>query len=247
MLPATPARASPIPRRAMTMKRNARRSTEWFGKDGKDGFHHRSWMKNQGLQNHLFDGRPVIGICKTWSELTPCNAHFRVLAERVIGLGHSRIAVISGITDGNDRARMRLEGVRAALEAHGLDPAGLPMIETRYAFECGGEAFDRLMAIRPRPTAVMCGNDVLAVGALKRARERNLAVPADISITGFDDIELAQIIDPALTTIRVPHRQMGQRAAQELIAIVEDRSTGASVELDTSLQTRASLGPAAPD
>jgi len=60
-----------------------RRSAEWFGKFDKDGFHHRSWMKNQGLPHHLFDGRPVIGICNTWSELTPCNAHFRVLAERV--------------------------------------------------------------------------------------------------------------------------------------------------------------------
>ncbi len=60
-----------------------RRSAEWFGKVDRDGFDHRSWMKNQGLPHHLFDGRPVIGICNTWSELTPCNAHFRVLAERV--------------------------------------------------------------------------------------------------------------------------------------------------------------------
>ncbi len=59
------------------------RSAEWFGKADKDGFGHRSWMKNQGLPHHLFDGRPVIGICNTWSELTPCNAHFRTLAERV--------------------------------------------------------------------------------------------------------------------------------------------------------------------
>ncbi len=59
------------------------RSAEWFGKADKDGFHHRSWMKNQGLPHHLFDGRPAIGICNTWSELTPCNAHFRELAERV--------------------------------------------------------------------------------------------------------------------------------------------------------------------
>ncbi len=59
------------------------RSQEWFGKEGKDGFIHRSWMKNQGLPHHLFDGRPVIGICNTWSELTPCNAHFRELAEHV--------------------------------------------------------------------------------------------------------------------------------------------------------------------
>jgi len=67
----------------MGSDRKQRRSREWFGKTGKDGMIHRSWMKNQGLPDHLFDGRPVIGICNTWSELTPCNAHFRILAERV--------------------------------------------------------------------------------------------------------------------------------------------------------------------
>lgn len=59
------------------------RSQSWFGKVDKDGFIYRSWMRNQGLPSHLFDGRPVIGICNTWSELTPCNAHFRKLAEHV--------------------------------------------------------------------------------------------------------------------------------------------------------------------
>jgi len=59
------------------------RSSAWFGPRDRDGFIHRSWMKNQGLPDHLFDGRPVIGICNTWSELTPCNAHFRTLAEYV--------------------------------------------------------------------------------------------------------------------------------------------------------------------
>jgi dihydroxy-acid dehydratase len=59
------------------------RSSAWFGSKDRDGFIHRSWMKNQGLPDHLFDGRPVIGICNTWSELTPCNAHFRKLAEYV--------------------------------------------------------------------------------------------------------------------------------------------------------------------
>ena len=59
------------------------RSSEWFGGEGKNAFMHRSWMKNQGLPAHLFDGRPVIGICNTWSELTPCNAHLRVIAEHV--------------------------------------------------------------------------------------------------------------------------------------------------------------------
>ncbi|MXY49592.1 MAG: dihydroxy-acid dehydratase [Gemmatimonadetes bacterium] len=59
------------------------RSAHWFGPRDKVGFIHRSWMKNQGLPDHVFDGRPVIGICNTWSELTPCNAHFRTIAERV--------------------------------------------------------------------------------------------------------------------------------------------------------------------
>lgn len=60
-----------------------RRSSDWYGKQDKDGFGHRSWMKNRGLPADQFDGRPVIGICNTWSEFNPCNAHFRDIAERV--------------------------------------------------------------------------------------------------------------------------------------------------------------------
>jgi dihydroxyacid dehydratase/phosphogluconate dehydratase len=59
------------------------RSAGWFGRTDKDGFIHRSWMRNQGFPGDVFDGRPVIGICNTWSELNPCNAHLRDLAERV--------------------------------------------------------------------------------------------------------------------------------------------------------------------
>ncbi len=59
------------------------RSQEWFGGTSKDAIYHRSWMKNQGLPADLLDGRPVVGICNTWSELTPCNAHLRDLAEKV--------------------------------------------------------------------------------------------------------------------------------------------------------------------
>ena len=167
------------------------------------------------------------------------------LATEVIRLGHRRIAMISGIIDGNDRASERLEGVRAALAENGLDPAAMPTIETPYAIESGGAAFDQLMSAPLRPTAIMCGNDVLAVGALKRARERRIKVPEDVSITGFDDIELARIIDPALTTVHVPHREMGKRAAEELVRIVEGKSAGGSIEVHTSPQRRASLdGPA---
>jgi len=67
----------------MAQEKRRFRSASWFGRSDKDGFIHRSWMKNQGFPPDVFDGRPVIGICNTWSELTPCNAHLRALAERV--------------------------------------------------------------------------------------------------------------------------------------------------------------------
>ena len=65
------------------MNKQVLRSRDWFGRKGKDGFIYRAWMKKQGVPDHEFDGRPVIGICNTWSELTPCNSHFRELAEHV--------------------------------------------------------------------------------------------------------------------------------------------------------------------
>ncbi len=65
------------------MEEQQLRSSNWFGRKGKDGFIYRAWMKNQGIPQDMFEGKPVIGICNTWSELTPCNAHFRDLAEAV--------------------------------------------------------------------------------------------------------------------------------------------------------------------
>lgn len=79
-------------------ERRKLRSTAWFGGEGKNAFMHRSWMKNQGIPDDAFEGRPVIGICNTWSELTPCNAHLRALADHA-DLGHPRI--------GEARARER--------------------------------------------------------------------------------------------------------------------------------------------
>src|SRR5881628_3754385 len=67
----------------MANKTRKRRSQQWFGREGRDGFLYRSWIKNQGWPHDVFDGRPVIGICNTWSELTPCNAHLRTLADQV--------------------------------------------------------------------------------------------------------------------------------------------------------------------
>ena len=168
----------------------------------------------------------------------------RVLAERVIKDGHRHIAMISASQHGNDRARERVAGLREAMAAHGLDAEALPLIETRYSIEHGRQAFAKLMRRAPRPTAVVCGNDVLAVGALQMAREMGLHVPGDVSITGFDDIEIATLVEPALTTVHVPHRAMGRQAAQVLIEMLRSGAPLAqSIELQTDLRLRGTLGP----
>lgn len=166
------------------------------------------------------------------------------LTTEVIGLGHTRIAVISGISRGNDRALLRVAGIRDALSRSGISPDDLPIIETPYGIENGADAFLRLMSHDTRPTAVLCGNDVLAVGAIRQARDMGIRVPEDVSVTGFDDIELAGIAQPGLTTVHVPHREMGRRAAIELTGMIEQNTPGRSVQLETSIVSRSSLAKA---
>lgn len=170
-------------------------------------------------------------------------ASMRALAERVIELGHRHIAVISAETRGNDRARRRVEGVREAIAAAHLPAEQLHVVETTYGVDQGAEAFGRLMARKDPPSAVICGNDVLAVGAIKRAHDLGLDVPGDVSITGFDDIELARIVSPPLTTVHVPHRTMGRKAARMLVEMVETGHAARSERLATELCERESLGP----
>lgn len=167
----------------------------------------------------------------------------QALTEKVLAFGHRRVAVISAETAGNDRARLRVVGIRDALAAAGLDPKALPIIETVYEVDAGAAAFAELMARDPKPTAVLCGNDVLAAGAIRQAREMGLDVPGDVSITGFDDIELARIVMPALTTVHVPHREMGTQAARQLVDMVERKSPGRTIELEAQIRLRDSLGP----
>lgn len=169
------------------------------------------------------------------------------LATEVLMRGHRHLSVISAVTATNDRARERVAGVRAAMAAQGLDPATLRVEETHYAFESGARALARLMASEPRPTAVICGNDVLAIGAIREARKMGLRVPEDLSVTGFDDIELASIAEPALTTVHVPHREMGRAAARALLGAIKGEDTVQSVELPTELRIRGTLGPVKPD
>ena len=166
------------------------------------------------------------------------------LAARVIALGHRNLGFITAIRDGNDRARNRWLGALDAMKAAGLDPHALSLCETVYSIDAGRTALKELMGRTPRPTAVICGNDVLAAGALTAARELGLSVPGELSITGFDDIEIAEILTPALTTVHVPHRRMGEIAAQLLIDSLRGTSTAGNRVIDTEIMMRGTLGPA---
>lgn len=172
------------------------------------------------------------------------RASMAAMCRLVIGHGHRKIACISAPTASNDRARGRVNGIRHAMAEAGLDGGALRLIETPYGIENGETAFREIMAADPETTAVMCVNDVLAIGALRAAREMGLSVPEDVSITGFDDLEIAVLADPALTTVHVPHREMGRRAAGMLIGMLRDREKPASVRLPTDIRMRRSLGPA---
>lgn len=169
------------------------------------------------------------------------RAAMAALTENVLALGHRRIAMISADTSDNDRARARVLGVRQSLSAAGLNGDALPLVETSYGVAEGGAAFARLMQVETPPTAVICGNDVLAVGAMVRARKMGLSVPDDVSITGFDDLEIASITSPALTTVRAPHQEMGREAARVLVQMVSGQTPNAARPLDTRIILRGTL------
>lgn len=166
------------------------------------------------------------------------TAASRTLTQRAIEMGHKRFAFMSAERRHNDRARDRVEGAKQALSAANIDPDSMPVVETPYSIEESGVAFEALLKSPNKPTVVMCGNDVQAVGALKKARELGLRVPEDISITGFDDLEITTIVEPGITTVHVPHRQMGQAAAEILIHENPDTQR---IELPTYTVERGSL------
>ncbi|MDB4246047.1 LacI family DNA-binding transcriptional regulator [bacterium] len=167
-----------------------------------------------------------------------------MMAKAVLAQGHRQLALISASSASNDRAEERLAGIKSAMQANGLDPAALDVVETTYSIENGASALAELMTRPTPPTAVFCGNDVLAVGALRQAQDMQINVPKDVSIVGFDDIELAQVAYPPLTTVHVPHREMGRRAAQILVQALKDGQEMTSLALETNLVMRGTLGPA---
>lgn len=162
-----------------------------------------------------------------------------LVVAHLVGLGHSTIAHIAGplsTTTGAERAA----GFRDSMRSHGLAvPAGLIAEAETYSEAAGHAAARRLF--ETGATAIFAANDLLAIGALRAAREAGLRVPRDLSLVGVNDIPLVGLIDPPITTIRVPQREMGQIAAGMLIAVLEGEPIQRRhVLLETALVLRRS-------
>lgn len=171
------------------------------------------------------------------------EAAARLAARCLIELGHRRLAMVAGIAAGNDRAAARIEGVRAEVAAAGLDPARVPVVERPYTVAGGRKGLAALLSRRPRPTAVVCGNDILAFGVLFEALDCGLDVPGDLSIIGFDDLEMCANLRPSLSSIHIPTAEMGLLAADYVIRRLAGEDPPRATRIEFSLRARQSVAP----
>ncbi len=135
-------------------------------------------------------------------------------------LGHRHFAYIDGI-EGHISAGMRLQGFTDALEKTGLDSTAIRVVRGNFTFKSGVELAADILGVQDRPTALVCANDDMAAGALLTAHTLGLQIPADISITGFDDTPVSEIVWPPLTTVHQPIRQLGARAVEQLVGGIQ--------------------------
>ena len=165
-------------------------------------------------------------------------------ARHLAQLGHTRVAFISG-PDSFRSSHERGRGFSEGLAEYGLilDPAYVR--RGAYTFESGAEAAADLLALPDPPTAIFAGNDEMAIGVMKAARDRGLDVPFDLSIVGFDDLPMASRVWPNLTTVRLPVRDMGRMAAEKLTARSRGLDPAAldQPEIIPSLVVRDSAAP----
>ncbi len=163
--------------------------------------------------------------------------------QHLLSLGHQRIAFAGGPA-GSGCNQARLHGYRAAMEVAGLSVRPEHVLHDDFQFESGRRLGERLLALPDPPTAVVGACDTLALGVMEAARVRGLRVPDDLSITGFDDTELAGVSTPPMTVIRQPLREMGRVAVRTLLRMAAGEELDSHhVELATELVVRGSTGP----
>jgi LacI family repressor for deo operon, udp, cdd, tsx, nupC, and nupG len=156
----------------------------------------------------------------------------------LIHLGHRRIAHIAGL-DSVLSAGSRMEGYRKALRAARISVDESLIQRGSFTVDSGTSAMHALLRQRRMPTAVFCANDQMAMGAIRALRSLGLRVPADVSVIGFDDGELAEIYDPPLTTVHIPRFDVGYQAMMTLADVISHARPVRSVTLPTRLVVRA--------
>lgn len=154
--------------------------------------------------------------------VSDARAAGRLAAEHLLGLGHNRLGFAGPASDVYP-LRMRERGFFGALRAAGVQPVSKWVLRVPANVTGGMTAMRTLLSETPRPTALFCANDLLALGALKAALTAGVRVPEQLSIVGCDDIEMARVVTPELTTIAIPAREMGARAARLLLRRLEGR------------------------
>jgi DNA-binding LacI/PurR family transcriptional regulator len=154
----------------------------------------------------------------------------REVARHVMQQGHRRVAVIGG-PSAMWTAQQRLAGYREAVAAAGLDPDELPVYVGDYRQASGTALAAEALERADRPTALLCANDLMAIGALEYCKAVGIRVPEDLSIVGFDDLPLSALITPRLTTVRQPAHEMGFRAVTALFDLIEERPDSAALGL----------------
>ncbi len=195
------------------------------------------------------DNCPVVLVNRRMRGLRACyvvaddTSGAKQAVTHLLELGHRRIAHIMGFPQA-DTAIRRRDAYLSTMAAHGLEEiARQLLVPGDFTLKSGLQAMERLLDLPEPPTALFASNDFMALGAMTAARERGLRIPQDIVIVGFNDIDLAKISCPTLTTVRTPIYEMGALAAQMLLKRVkgEDPSP-AGIVLKTELVVRESSG-----
>lgn len=208
-------------------------------------------LTQRGIPFVLVDSDPIAGVSSI--DLDEYDS-VRSLVTRLLALGHRRIAFVaietgadSGYRSWRGPVHRRVQGAVDALASEGLDleSEGISLLEVPCTRAGGGQAFRALWSASPRPTAMVAFSDIIALGILDAARETGVSVPAQLSVTGFDDLSEAVWAGPSLTTIRQPIVTKGRLAAEFLVeAINAEESLPMQERLATVPLFRDSTGPA---
>lgn len=149
----------------------------------------------------------------------------REAVQYLVNLGHQKVAMIHGPMDDPQSGLARYLGYKDVLEENGIFDDRLT-VESWYSFEQGYHAMSKLLTKSTLPTAVFCACDLIAIGAMKAAMENGIQVPQQMAFVGFDDVDLAKMYNPTLTTVRQPFEEKGRLAVKELIDLIEQQARG---------------------